>query len=89
MTNEESDKEIDELLKESSQNEQSNILNQAEIDELVKEIVGLEITERDFDNDIETPIPSIFEITDTDNKTLKKFVNEKFKLIKFTQLQNA
>ena len=83
MTNEESDKEIDELLKESSQNEQSNILDQAEIDELVKEIVGLEITERDFDNDIETPIPSIFEITDTDNKTLKKFVNEKFKLIKF------
>lgn len=83
MTNEESDKEIDELLKESSQNEQSNILDQAEIDELVKEIVGLEITERNFDNDIETPIPSIFEITDTDNKTLKKFVNEKFKLIKF------
>ena len=37
MTNEESDKEIDELLKESSQNEQSNVLGQSEIDELVKE----------------------------------------------------
>lgn len=83
MTNEESDKEIDELLKESSQNEQSNILDQAEIDELVKEIVGLEITERDFDNDIETPIPSDFAITDENDKTLKNYVNEKFELIEF------
>lgn len=83
MTNEESDKEIDELLKESSQNEQSNVLGQSEIDELVKEIVGLEITERNFDNDIETPIPSDFAITDENDKTLKNYVNEKFKLIKF------
>lgn len=83
MTKEESDKEIDNLLKETSQNEQSNILDQAEIDELVKEIVGIEITEIDFDNDIETPIPSDFEITDKNDKTLKKYVNRKFKLIKF------
>ena len=81
MTNEESDKEIDELLKESSQNEQSNVLGQSEIDELVKEIVGLEITERNFDNDIETPIPSDFALTDENDNTLKKFVNRKFKLI--------
>ena len=47
MTKEKSDNSINELLKESSQNEQSNILDQAEIDELVKEIVGIEITERE------------------------------------------
>ena len=69
MTKEKSDNEIDEILKESSQNEQSNILDQAEIDELVKEIVGIEITERDYDNDIETPMPSDFEITDENEKS--------------------
>lgn len=66
-----------------SQKEQSNILDQSEIDELVKEIVGIEITERDFDNYIETPMPSDFEITDTNDKTLKNYVNEKFELIEF------
>ena len=69
MTKENSDNSINELLKESSQNEQSNILDQAEIDELVKEIVGIEITERDYDNDIETPMPSDFEITDENEKS--------------------
>ena len=81
MTKEELDKKIDELLKESSQNEQSNILDQAEIDELLKEIAGTGITERNSYNDVERPMPADFESTDENDKTLKNYVNEKFELI--------
>ena len=83
MTKEKSDNEINELLRDISQNKQENVLGQSEIDEFVNEIVGTGITERNSYNDFERPMPADFESTDENDKSLKKYVNEKFKLIKF------
>lgn len=81
MTKEKSDNEINELLRDISQNKQENVLGQSEIDEFVNEIVGTGITERNSYNDVERPMLADFESTDENDKSLKKYVNEKFELI--------
>ena len=90
MTKEELDKEFDKLLEEISQNEDSKVLSQSEIDELVKEIVGIEITERDYgdNDDDDAPMFSDFDVenvkietVDANDKALKKYVNRQFTLI--------